>query len=51
MRRLQEWMGHRDFVTTLIYADFAPNHRLETAWVEEAFASEPAMAPIAEPEA
>ena len=25
MRTLQEWMGHRDFKTTLIYADYAPN--------------------------
>lgn len=25
MRTLQEWMGHRDFTTTLIYADFAPD--------------------------
>jgi integrase len=24
MRMLQEWMGHRDFKTTLIYADYAP---------------------------
>ena len=24
MRLLQEWMGHRDFKTTLIYADYAP---------------------------
>ena len=24
MRTLQEWMGHRDFRTTLIYADYAP---------------------------
>jgi integrase len=24
MRTLQEWMGHRDFKTTLIYADYAP---------------------------
>jgi integrase len=24
MRSLQEWMGHRDFRTTLIYADYAP---------------------------
>jgi hypothetical protein len=23
-RMLQEWMGHRDFKTTLIYADYAP---------------------------
>ena len=25
MRTLQEWMGHRDFKTTLIYADYAPS--------------------------
>ena len=25
MRTLQEWMGHRDFRTTLIYADYQPN--------------------------
>lgn len=24
MRTLQEWLGHRDFKTTLIYADHAP---------------------------
>jgi integrase len=24
MRTLQEWLGHRDFSTTLIYADYAP---------------------------
>ncbi len=24
MRTLQEWMGHRDFKTTMIYADYAP---------------------------
>ena len=24
MRTIQEWMGHRDFKTTLIYADYAP---------------------------
>ncbi len=24
MRLLQEWMAHRDFKTTLIYADYAP---------------------------
>ena len=32
-------MGHRDFKTTLIYADYAPSAR-ETEWVEAAFASE-----------
>jgi integrase len=25
MRTLQEWMGHRDFKTTLIYADYQPS--------------------------
>jgi len=29
-------MGHRDFKTTLIYADYAPSER-EAEWVEEAF--------------
>jgi integrase len=24
IRTLQEWMGHRDYKTTLIYADYAP---------------------------
>ena len=27
MRTLQEWMGHRDFQTTLIYADYTPPSR------------------------
>lgn len=38
MRTLQEWMGHRDFGTTLVYADYAPSER-EAEWVEEAFAT------------
>lgn len=36
MRALQEMMGHRDFKTTLIYADYAPSER-EAEWVEQAF--------------
>ena len=37
MRTLQEWMGHRDFRTTLIYADYAPGaHEVEL--VNAAFA-------------
>jgi integrase len=36
MRALQEMMGHRDFKTTLIYADYAPGAR-EAEWVEAAF--------------
>jgi integrase len=36
MRVLQELLGHRDFKTTLIYADYAPSER-EAEWVEKAF--------------
>ncbi len=34
---VQEWMGHRDFATTLVYADYTPNEH-EAQWVELAFA-------------
>jgi integrase len=37
MRALQEMLGHRDFKTTLIYADYAPSAH-EAEWVEGAFA-------------
>lgn len=46
MRTLQEWMGHRDYATTLVYADYTPSGH-EAEWVEEAFAVESA-APVAE---
>jgi integrase len=36
LRTLQEWLGHRDFTTTLIYADYAPNPH-EGELVEQAF--------------
>lgn len=36
LRTLQEWMGHRDFKTTLIYADYQPSAG-EAALVERAF--------------
>jgi integrase len=38
MRTLQELMGHRDFATTLIYADYQPSAR-EAEWAERAFRS------------
>ena len=38
MRTLQEWMGHRDFATTLIYADYAPSAH-EADLVDAAFSS------------
>jgi hypothetical protein len=37
MRTLQEWMGHRDLRTTLIYADYAPGAH-EVDLVNGAFA-------------
>jgi integrase len=39
MRTLQEWMGHRDFATTLVYADYSPSER-EAGWIEEAFGAQ-----------
>lgn len=38
MRTLQEWMGHRDFKTTPIYADYAPSAN-EAEVVNAAFAA------------
>jgi integrase len=36
MRKIQEWMGHRDYRTTLVYADYEPGED-ESAMVNEAF--------------
>lgn len=36
MRTLQEWLGHRDAKTTLIYADYLPDPR-EAEIVSDAF--------------
>ena len=37
LRTLQEWMGHRDYKTTLVYADYQPDDRREAELVERAF--------------
>ncbi len=37
MRKIQEWMGHRDYRTTLIYADYEPGED-ESGMVDQAFA-------------
>jgi integrase len=37
MRTIQEWMGHADFKTTLIYADYSPDERRERDLVARAF--------------
>ncbi len=36
LRTLQEWLGHCDFKTTLVYADYQPSEH-EAALVERAF--------------
>jgi integrase len=53
LRTLQEWMGHRDFKTTLIYADYQPSAE-EAALVNRAFgrgadADEAASSPLTKP--
>jgi integrase len=37
LRTLQGWMGHRDYKTTEIYADFAPDPSQGAVWAERAF--------------
>jgi integrase len=34
LRTLQGWMGHRDYKTTEVYADFAPDPSQGAAWAE-----------------
>ena len=37
LRAIQEWMGHRDYKTTSLYADYAPDPSQGAAWAEAAF--------------
>jgi integrase len=37
LRTLQEWLGHRDYKTVLIYADYQPDDRREADLVGRAF--------------
>jgi integrase len=37
LRAIQEWMGHRDYKTTLIYAGYAPDATHGRAFAERAF--------------
>jgi integrase len=39
LRAIQEWMGHSNYQTTLVYADYAPDPTQGTAWAERAFGS------------
>jgi integrase len=40
LRTIQEWMGHRDYKTTEIYADYAPDPVQGARWAEAAFSKE-----------
>lgn len=40
LRSIQEWMGHRDYKTTEIYADYAPDPIQGARWAEAAFSEE-----------
>jgi integrase len=48
LRTLQEWTGHRDFKTTLIYADYQPSEE-EAELVERAFGRRGAPDPAQQP--
>lgn len=37
LRFIQEWMGHRDYKTTSIHADYAPDPTQGAAWAAKAF--------------
>lgn len=39
LRTLQEWMGHEDYKTTSIYADYAPSPERAEEWAAKAFGS------------
>jgi integrase len=46
MRTLQEFMGHRDIATTMVYADYAPSPH-EAQLIERAFGSDGVETPDA----
>jgi integrase len=37
VRMIQKWMGHRDNMTTKLYADYAPDPTQGAAWAQSAF--------------
>jgi hypothetical protein len=40
LRAIQEWMGHADVRTTMIYADYAPDPNGAGLWAARAFPSD-----------
>jgi integrase len=49
LRYLQEWMGHRDYKTTEIYADFAPDPSQGADWADAAFGTDDDQMDATEP--
>lgn len=45
LRAVQEWMGHSDYRTTAIYADYAPDPSQGAYWAAKAFDSSPQLQP------
>jgi integrase len=45
LRAIQEWLGHRDYRTTSIYADYAPDASQASVWAERAFGCGPDTKP------
>jgi len=37
LRAIQEWLGHSDYRTTSIYADYAPDATQAAVWAARAF--------------
>jgi len=37
LRAIQEWLGHADIQTTMIYADYCPDPSNGRSWAERAF--------------
>ncbi len=48
LRTLQGWMGHRDYKTTEIYADFAPDPTQGAVWAQRAFGDAEPIAAVPE---
>jgi integrase len=43
LRAIQEWLGHSDYRTTSLYADYAPDSSQGAVWAERAFGDTSAM--------
>jgi len=41
LRWIQEWLGHSDYRTTSLYADYAPDLSQALSWAARAFDDDP----------